>query len=267
MKNLIKSALAIVGGAMLIPQESTAEDHFHLKRGIANRQIETIVERALVRGMINSVNEVRNERARGLNDPFGYEFDYVFSSNITNCELVNFLHSVVNKTGLSFVSPQDQYNIGNIKVGQLWCHSQGCDSFINWANSGKIKADKVHIVGPPMFDYYCYPKKLEKAAVNAGASEVNIYQNRGNKFDRFSDIINWQNSQKSRAIPFPRVSGKVPINWYRFYTRSGEDRSYAVHGITHTEFFGLPETGHMLEDYYKNIYAVISRYSAERKCK
>ncbi len=59
-------------------------------------------------------------------------------------------------------------NIEKLRVNELWCQSQGCDTFINWANKGIIKVNELRLTGVPIARGSGYINKLRNAAARAG---------------------------------------------------------------------------------------------------
>lgn len=232
----------------------------------------TTADRALIVSMLYGVDYAREQTEKGMTNPSEKKFDYVLAPNPTGNLILNSLGAVLTNIGNSPMDLKDNYeNIDKLRVNELWCHSQGCDTFINWANAGKIKAKKVHLTGALIASGFGYIDKLRKAAAMAGVEEVCIYQNLGDEKNPFDDdYITRTRFPSLRQIEDPKslkvgmfwefgnenLETKVDIKFFELYTSHGKNESYTKDGVEFFKIYGMPASGHGIERYYENIKAI-----------
>ena len=232
----------------------------------------TYADRILIASMYYGVDYAREQTEKGMRNPFEKKFDYVLAPNPTGNLILNFFGAVLTNIGNSPMDIKDNYeNIDKLRVNELWCHSQGCDTFINWANAGKIKAKKVYFTGAPMASGFGYIDKLRKAAAMAGVEEIYIYQNFGDKENRLDDDhvteINFPSLEQVKdpksfkvgifwGVGNENLEAKVKVNLLKLYTSPGQNKTYIESGVEISEVYNMPASGHLIEKYYQNIEAI-----------
>ena len=233
----------------------------------------TTADRALIVSMYYGVDYAKEQTEKGIMiNPFGNEFDYVLAPNPTGNLILNSLGAVLTNIGNSPMDIKDNYeNIDKLRVNELWCHSQGCDTFINWANAGKLKVKKVYLTGAPMASGFGYIKKLIGAAARAGVEKIFIYQNLGDEENPFDDdYVTRIKFPSLRQIDDPKsikvgivwevgnenLETKVKIKFFELYTSHGKNESYTKDGVEFFKIYGVPASGHGIERYYENIKAI-----------
>ena len=229
-------------------------------------------DRALITGMFYGVDDAKKQIEEGMTNPFGEKFDYILASNPKGSIILNSLRAVLTNVGNQLIEPKDNYkNIEKFSVNELWCQSQGCDTFINWANTGKLDVEIVYLTGVPIASGFGYINKLIKAAVRAGVKEIYIYQNLGDKENhldddhvttiKFPSLQQVKDSKSFKVGMFwetgnKNLEAKVKINLVKLYTSPGQNKTYIEDGIQISEVYNMPKLGHRIENYYENIKAI-----------
>jgi len=233
----------------------------------------TYADRIFIVSMYYGVDYAREQTEKGIMiNPFGNKFDYILAPNSSGNLILNLLHAALTNIGNSPMDIKDNYeNIEKLSVNELWCHSQGCDTFINWANAGTLRAEKIHLTGALIASGSGYINKLRKAATMAGAKEVFIYQNLGDEENPFDDnYVTTIKFPSLRQIDDPKflkvgifwevgnenLETKVKIKFFELYTSHGKNESYTKDGVEFFKIYGVPASGHGIERYYENIKAI-----------
>ncbi len=233
----------------------------------------TYADRIFIVSMYYGVDYAREQTKKGIMiNPFGEKFDYILTPNPDGNLILNLVRAVFTNIGNSPMDIKDNYkDIEKLSVNELWCHSQGCDTFINWANAGKLKAKKVYLTGALMASGFGYIDKLRKAVAMAGAKEVFIYQNLGDEKNPFDDdYVTRIRLPSLRQIDDPKslkvgmfwefgkenLETKVKIKFFELYTSHGEDETHTQKGVKISKIYNMPASGHGIERYYENIKAI-----------
>ena len=160
------------------------------------------VERSLIMGFGYGVEDVLKKLDYGMKDAYGNKFNNIFSSNLKDDILTNSFGYILSNLGVQLVKPGDTVKgIQRVITRELWCHSQGCDTFINWANENMLKVEEVYLIAPPMSESPYYFQKLKNASIKAHVQEVIIYRNRGDKKDDDDDDVITLNTQTNSQQP------------------------------------------------------------------
>ena len=231
------------------------------------------LNKVLIVSMYYGVDYAKEQTEKGIIiNPFGNKFDCVLAPNSSGNLILNSLRAVFTNIGNSPMDIKDNYeDIDKLRVNELWCHSLGCDTFINWANAGNLRAEKIYLTGAPMAIGFGYIDKLRKAAAMAGAKEVFIYQNLGDEKNHFDDDyvtrIKFPSLQQVKdpksfkvgmawEIGNKNLETKVNIKFFELYTSHGEDETHTQKGVKISKMYNMPASGHGIERYYDNIKAI-----------
>lgn len=224
----------------------------------------TYADRVLIAGMPYGVDYAREQTEKGMTDPFGNKFDYILAPNPTGNLILNFFGAILTNIRNSPMDIKDNYgNIDKLRVNELWCHSQGGDTFINWANTGEIKAKILYLTGAPMASGFGYIDKLRKAAAMAGVEKIFIYQNDGDHVTRikFPSLQQVKDPKSFKVGMFWEIGNKnlenrVNIKIFELYTSPGKNKEYTKDNIQIFEVHNMPASGHWIGEYYENIKAI-----------
>jgi len=186
-----------------------------------------------------------------------------------------------NFLGIEHITPGAQSPFKKIDVDEFWCHSQGEITFINWANKGLVKANKVYLLAPPMATGFNYLNNLESSVLKAGVKELKIYQNLGNESKTLdNDFVTTIPVPGVQVIAKPDLgiaglgftkkfdspheflnynfgAGNIKTDWYNLYSSSGVDQIYIKNGIRYHDINNVQEMGHGLQsNYFPNILEI-----------
>ena len=190
-----------------------------LEEKLSNK-VDTNPKEILVIGIRSGIAEAQSLTNLG-------EDGLVFSSNFySKGNLRNAIRGYLGKG--SSILPSDQYEGKDVIItGEASGYSQGCYTVESWANLGILKADTFNFIAPVGGPRRI--RKMIKAAKEAGATEINIYKNRG------------------RVPIFKRRSSGA--NWYKYSKRGKGIRSRG----NITRIRGAPGEGHSLNAHQKNM--------------
>lgn len=238
----------------------------------------TKLGRVLAIGFDHGIPDAQNMMDMKISDPWKKSFDWIFSSNYTGNKILNSAACVSNFLGIEHITPGTQSPFKKIDTDEYWGHSQGVIKFINWANEGLLKANKVYLLAPPMATGFNYLNNLESAVLKAGVKELKIYQNWGNESKTSdNDFVTTIPGPGVHVIAKPDLgivgvgvtkkfdspqefinhnfgAGNIKTDWYNFRTSSGVDQIYMKNGIRYHELNNMRQMGHGLKsNYFSNI--------------
>ena len=232
----------------------------------------TTADKALITGMFYGVDDAKKQIEEGMTNPFGEKFDYILASNPSGNIPLNLLRAIFTNIGNSPMTIKGNYgNIEKLRVNELWCQSQGCDTFINWANKGIIKVNELRLTGVPIARGSGYINKLRNAAARAGIENIYIYQNLGDEKNHLdgdyvttTKLPSLQQVKDSKSFKVGMVweigdenlEAKVNIKFFELYTSNGKNENYTKDGIEFFKIYNMPKLGHRIENYYENIKAI-----------